>query len=509
VPVVLSGYLLALTLGAGAAGSATVDGRSVLLGNDTVAQALGSEPAGRALAFGLQAHRSGLARAFHVFVEKSNRASLITAALYTARRGRPALLLRAASIRHPRLGEWNVVAIAPLHIHGGARYWLAILGQRGRLAYRDRDGRCASVQSAGRHLRHLPHRWSSGRARSSCAVSAYVSGTGLGPPATTRPGGGPSGTTTTTTGPTTSPPPPRSSNCFAAPGACGYPDPSYGTVGPSVPCSSLRPTGSMTVSNAGATISNLNIIGSLTVTAPNVHVTNVCVTTNGGGVQGSIAVSSRDGGTNLTIDHSTIAGANASGQSVQIAAANLSGGPGTLSHDYIHNCGECVHDGPWTVNDSYVISDGAVQGDHFEDLYCSDESESLSHDTLLNPNDQTAVIFCDTNGGGGGACDNHISVANSLLAGGDEIIYSCGNASSVGTSTLSFTTNRVARCKTRSVQDRSTGGWVCTGGADSFGYWPNGGYFDVDAHQYTYCPPIARQRWSGNVWDDNGAGVSC
>src|SRR5580698_8777412 len=75
----------------------------------------------------------------------------------------------------------------------------------------------------------------------------------------------------------------RTSNCFASPGACGFPDPAYGNVGPSSPCSSLSASGSITVSQAGAMVQNLNVTGSITVNAANVTVQNVCVTYDGDG----------------------------------------------------------------------------------------------------------------------------------------------------------------------------------------------------------------------------------
>jgi hypothetical protein len=43
-------------------------------------------------------------------------------------------------------------------------------------------------------------------------------------------------------------------------------------------------------------------------------------------------------------------------------------------------------------------------------------------------------------------------------------------------------------------------------GADSHGYWPDGGYFGVEAD--VYCTG-AGQTWTGNVWDDNGATGGC
>ncbi len=246
-------------------------------------------------------------------------------------------------------------------------------------------------------------------------------------------------------------------------------------------------------------------------------ISNVCVTKSGGAQLGSRAILLNSAADNAEISHVTIAGANSSSDSVDQSIANNSGTTATVSSSYLYNCGECLWNGPWAVNDSYVITNG-MQGtsDHLEDLYCSDSTATLTHDVLLDPQYQNSAIFCDTQWGGGGPCDNHISISNSLLAGGGFVIYTCGNASAVGSSTMNITNNRFARCTTPPIKyNASTGGSACQGatsntlgsGADAHGYWPYGGYFGIAA--YIYCPPTAGQTWSNNIWDDNGASASC
>jgi hypothetical protein len=309
----------------------------------------------------------------------------------------------------------------------------------------------------------------------------------------------------------------ETSHCFAKPGACCYPDPAYHNVGATSACSSLTPSGSITVSTAGATIKDMNVTGQITISAPNVTLSNVCVTYNGHGAIGSAAVTVAASATSVLIEDSTIAGANQSTESMEIAVINQGASGARLLRDYLYNCGECIHDTPWTVEDSYVITNG-MQGttDHVEDVYFSDGTITLVHNTLLNPWDQTATVFGDTNEGGGGPCDNQLTMTNNLVAGGGLLIYTCGNASSVGSSVMSISDNRFARCTTPPLAFNSgTGGETCQGstgssigsGADSNGYWARGGYFGLLLS--TYCPPASGQVWSGNVWDDDGESVTC
>jgi chitodextrinase len=304
--------------------------------------------------------------------------------------------------------------------------------------------------------------------------------------------------------------PPPTSSCFSSPGSCGYPDPASKNVGVAN-CSALTASGSVTAQTAGQTIQNLNITGTITISANNVTVNNVCVTDNASGKIGSSAIFVNSGVTGTVINNSTVSGANTSNQSVEAVISNGNSGPsGTASKDNLLNCGECIH-GNWTVNDSYVTANGMVgTGDHLEDWYFNDGTVSANHDTMLNSQGPTAILFGDTRSGGGGAADNHITFTNSLVAGGGFMFYPYGNASSVGTGTINISNNRFARCLLNgaaAVTD-SAGGRVCPGVAigtnDGHGYYPYGGYFGVaDFYSSGSC-----QTWSGNFWDDNQATVN-
>ena len=408
----------------------------VLLGKRSVAAVPSSSAAGRLQAFRLTASRSGSAGAAHVYLRRSSRARTLIVAVYTNSRGHPAGMLTSGLLRHLVAGGWNRIAIRHARARKGSSYWLALLGNGGTLAYRAARGSgCHSELARGPDLRRPPARWRWGQRARACAPAAYLTAApsgGSSPSSPAPPGGSPPATGGTPP-PAPSGPPPitiPAGGCFASPGACGYPDPGYHNVGATSVCSSLPASGTITANTAGATIANLNVTGRIIVAAPNVTIDNVCVTYNGGGQLNTSAIHLQGGASNTTIEHVTVGGANTSTQSTEQAIANTSNGAATASDDYIYNCGECVWGGPWTVTDSYVITNG-MQGtdDHLEDLYCSDESVTMTHDTLLDPADQNSVIFCDTHFGGGGPCDNHITVTNSLLAGGGFVIYTCGNAS--------------------------------------------------------------------------------
>jgi len=313
------------------------------------------------------------------------------------------------------------------------------------------------------------------------------------------------------------------SGCFATPGACGFPDPAYGNVGPSSRCSSLRASGTIISTSSGQTIEDRDVSGQIIIQNPKVTVRDVCVTYDGHARLNSTAVQLTRSATDALIEDSDIAGANAATGSVEQAVSNFGAAGAVLDHDYISNCGECVHDEPWVVENTYVLANGMLgTGDHMEPLYVNDGTLVAQHDTLLLPpstNPQVAVVFGNVNDGNGGRCSNHITVADSLLAGGGFSIELCAHATSVGTSTMDISADRFARCIKRPViYDASTGGTACSGyrggpetladaGRDPSGYWPLGGYYGYDAG--VYCPPVPGQTWTGNVWDDNGASIGC
>ena len=109
---------------------------------------------------------------------------------------------------------------------------------------------------------------------------------------------------------------------------------------------------------------------------------------------------------------------------------------------------------------------------------------------------------------------NRLTVTNNLLAGGGYTIYPCGNATSVGSSTLDFEGNRIARCG-GGIEFAGPGGtWLCADApktypylsTDGKGWYPRGGSFGNVA--YDFCG-AAGWVWKNNVWDDNGSPSTC
>jgi hypothetical protein len=298
-------------------------------------------------------------------------------------------------------------------------------------------------------------------------------------------------------------PPPEGAGCFSEPGACGYPTPS--TTG--VPSgTALTASGPITVTTPGTVIEGKDVTGGIDVQADDVTIRNSRVS-NGG-----------DCGTTTTCGGWVIRALRVTGLKIENVETSQNG-TDTCEHDirnqgpsagtvevvdsYLHACDASVYSvGPFTLRDSYSLSKIDISEDHIENIYFDGTNFTAIHDTLFNPVNQTAVIFGNTNNGSGGTCENHLTVEDSLLAGGGYTLYPCGNASSAGSSTWVIKNNHFARCRT-GEKEVSGGHWVCQSGFDQYGYYPRGGSFGLVAYSFS-----SGRTWSGNVWDDNLATIS-
>jgi hypothetical protein len=238
--------------------------------------------------------------------------------------------------------------------------------------------------------------------------------------------------------------------------------------------------------NAPGTYSGWNVVnGSIRVNASNVTIKDSIVT-NSGATGNAILIPS--GVSNVTIEDTTLRGA-AAGSALQYAVQNASDASSiTGLRLNMYNCTECWS-GSGTLQDSYTISNGVIAGSHYEDIYYGGGGGALvvNHDTLLNPQDQTAAIFTKTDFGNVAT----VTITNNLLAGGGYTIYgglagTAGGGSGSVVGPVTVTGNRFARCLS------------CGPGGDSHGYYARGGSYSYGADFNN-----AVTAWSGNYWDDN------
>ena len=269
--------------------------------------------------------------------------------------------------------------------------------------------------------------------------------------------------------------------------------------------------GNVTTSSSGQTIQNETINGMLYVNEPNVTIDNVCVITPDSDSGPSIYLES--GADNTVVENTSAGAADRDASTMESAIYNWSSQPATMDDDYFYNCGECIHDGSETVSNSYVNANGMDgTSDHREAMYDSDGPLVFEHDTMfVAPEDTPQVAVFFTSNAPAPPAGTTLEVQDSLLAGGD-YVYEGGS-----TVTSDFTDDHFARCTTGPMTETSDGGTACDGYTgsssnsdakytwDANGYWPNVGVGGIAMDIDCSSPDV----WSANVYDDDGASVSC
>ncbi len=232
------------------------------------------------------------------------------------------------------------------------------------------------------------------------------------------------------------------------------------------------PSGGVNVSEPGVVISNLDVDGSIQVTADNVTITHTRVTSSG--VTGhNIVIAPGVSGT--VIEDSTLRGRDPGANPVQYAVIN-EGTHTTIGRRLqMYNCTTCWA-GPGTLEDSYAITNAVIAGAHYEPVYYGGRAGPLvvRRNTLLNPHEQTAVVFAGNDYGD----QTGLVISENLMAGGDFIIYGGAGPNAYGAATrdVTITDNRFSDI-----------------------YWPRGGQYGV-ATSVNWSVTT----WNGNYWDATG-----
>jgi hypothetical protein len=290
-------------------------------------------------------------------------------------------------------------------------------------------------------------------------------------------------------------------HCFSSPAKCGFPAPSNTGVPKGT---ALKPSGDVEVSDDGAVISGLEVNGTIEVDANGVTIENTKVIQNT-----TCGPSTTCGNFAIHVEH----GASATIRNVETSSApgdtcehdiRNTGGTVTIEGSYLHACDSNIYaEGPTTIKNSYGIAKLAIADDHVENVYFNETKFAMIHSTLLNPIEQTAVVFGNSGGGTDVEnCSNRLTIVGSLLAGGGYTLYPCAHASSPGSSYTKIEGNHFARCVSRETYIADGGTHPCANGPDSSGYFPNSGSFGIATNGFSGAGV-----WRNNVWDNNLAKI--
>ncbi len=280
--------------------------------------------------------------------------------------------------------------------------------------------------------------------------------------------------------PVTEPPPSESpstqTNCIKVPSACGYPD----ATNTGVPAGTTltQQNGDITVTKPGTTISGVALNGTIDVDANNTTIEDSEITVDGtqagcNSPCGGKGIWTKPGVTGTIIRHVTCHGGAPTGDNVTEFCIQSNDSSTQVSYAHLYNC-TTGFVGPGTWSNSFVDQTGAtIPQEHYEDIYYGGGGGPLivNHNTMLNPQGQTAVVFASVDFGN----QTTLTITNNLMAGGGYMIY--GGGSGNGGKVL--------------------GPVTITGNRFSRKYYPDGGYYGVDSYMTNSVTT-----WSGNIWDE-------
>jgi hypothetical protein len=270
-------------------------------------------------------------------------------------------------------------------------------------------------------------------------------------------------------------------NCIRVPSACGYPDVSNTGVPAGTTLSSSSE--GITVTKPGTTVDGVRLFGTIEVEADDTTVKDSEIIVTGGESCpshpcGGHGIWTKPGVTGTIIEDDSIHGKESSGSNVVQYAIASNSSSTRIERVHLYNATEPIS-GPARVSDSLIEANGTIPGEHYEDIYYGGGGGPLivNHDTMLNPHEQTAVVFASVDFGD----QTVLSITNNLMAGGGYVIYG-GASGSAG---------------------KVIGPVTVTGNRFSRKYYRQGGFYGTAAYFND-----ALTNWSSNVWDETLQAVS-
>jgi len=267
----------------------------------------------------------------------------------------------------------------------------------------------------------------------------------------------------------------QQTNCIKVPSACGYPD----ATNTGVPAGTALKSESQNISvnKAGTTIKDIALDAEISVEANNTTIEDSEITVEGtqtcGKSCGGRGIWIKPGVTGTVIKNVTCHGAAATGVNVTQYCIMSNDSDTTIERLHAYYCTECLA-GAMDLSESFIDETGAViPEEHYEDIYYGGGAGPLivNHNTMLNPNGQTAVVFASVDFGD----QTTLTITNNLMAGGGYMIYGGGSGSG----------------------GKVVGPVTVTGNRFSRKYYPEGGSYGVASYFENSVTT-----WSGNVWDE-------
>jgi len=161
---------------------------TMLLGHSTVETAVNGLSGGIAEGYQMTASLTGTLTTLSVYIDSATTATNLFIGLYSDNNGHPGTRLTGGSSATFQKSAWNAIAVPPVGITSGSKYWFALLGTGGSARFRWKQGAGGWIDELNKvqTLTSLPSSWTTGTIYSAGAwTSVYGSGvTDAGSPTT-------------------------------------------------------------------------------------------------------------------------------------------------------------------------------------------------------------------------------------------------------------------------------------------------------------------------------------
>jgi hypothetical protein len=149
---------------------------TLLVGDQTIEANNDNNPAGSAELFQYTAVTTGSVNQLWIFLNSNNTANKVSLAMYSDSNNNPQTLLAQGTITSPAAGLWNSVAVTPVTVTAGSKYWLGVLSPvgSGTVQFRDTFSGTKAVGSSSSTLNAFPTTWSAGGTWNNAPASIYA-----------------------------------------------------------------------------------------------------------------------------------------------------------------------------------------------------------------------------------------------------------------------------------------------------------------------------------------------
>jgi len=149
-----------------------------VIGDKALEPSVDYSPQGTAEAFQAVPQKTGVVTTVQVYLDSSSTATQLVAGVYKDNNGHPGARVAQGTLSTLKPGAWNSVPIPVASFTAAQPYWIAILGTKGQIGFRDRirSGTGLMEASTSSTLTSLPSTWTGKAYLPNSAMSVFGNG---------------------------------------------------------------------------------------------------------------------------------------------------------------------------------------------------------------------------------------------------------------------------------------------------------------------------------------------